>query len=386
MKGHFTKAAAVLLALCSMGLASCDSDAGGNTVVGNVRVVTVSQNLENPWGLAFLPDGSMLVTERPGRLRHVSCKGALSAAIGGVPAVDFRGQGGLLGIAVDPDFSGNKRIYLSYAEAGTGAEAGTNGLAVLRAEFTAGQPALANATVIFRQTPKAASTGHFGGRLVFAPDGKLFVTTGERQLDSERVKAQDLGTDHGKIVRINTDGSIPADNPFVGNAAARPEIWSLGHRNVQGAAIHPGTGELWSSEHGPQGGDEINIARAGKNYGWPVVTYGCEYGSCGPIGEGTHKDGMEDPLTWWVPTSIAPSGLAFYTGSAFPEWQGNLFSGALAGKALWRLTLSGSTITGREALLGQLDERIRDVVMGPDGYLYLLTDNSKGRILRLEHE
>ncbi|MDQ8038139.1 MAG: PQQ-dependent sugar dehydrogenase [Pedobacter sp.] len=377
----------ILLVLAiTAGLAACgrsNSDSSNASTV-EVKVSTISSNLEHPWGLAFLPDGSMLVTERPGRLRHVSTTGLASAAISGVPAVDARGQGGLFDVLIDPGFSSNRRIYFSYAEAGTGADAGKNGLAVARAELASNLQQLNNVSVIFRQTPKVASTAHFGGRLVWAADGKLFITLGDRQLDSERGKAQDLSTHHGKIVRINSDGSVPADNPFLATPGALPEIWSLGHRNIQGAALHPVSGELWTSEHGPQGGDEINIARAGKNYGWPVVTYGCEYGTCTPIGEGTHKDGMEDPLTWWVPTSIAPSGLAFYSGKDLPDWQGDLFSGALAGKALWRLRLKGNSVSGREALLGNLDERLRAVVMGPDGHLYLLTDADKGRILRLD--
>lgn len=354
------------------------------TADSKIRVLSIAQGLEHPWGLAFLPDGHMLVTERPGRLRAINTEGKISAAISGLPAILVQGQGGLFDVLPDPDFKQNRRIYLSYAEAGLGAEAGKNGLAVLRAELSPDLKTLRHPLVIFRQQPKVDSSGHFGGRLVLARDGRLFITLGDRQRSSERGKAQDLSTHHGKIVLINRDGSLPADNPFVQRKNTRPEIWSYGHRNIQGAALHPDTGELWISEHGPQGGDEINIARAGKNYGWPVVTYGCEYGTCFRIGEGKQKNGMEEPLTYWVPRSIAPSGLAFYSGNDFPEWQGDLFSGALAGRALWRLGLQGNRIVSRQALLTGLEERIRDVKMGPDGFLYLLTDSDSGRLLRVE--
>ena len=288
--------------------------------------------------------------------------------------------GVLLGV-VAPDFAKSGRIYLSYAEAGTG---DTSGLAVARGTLRADETALDNVQVIFRQHPKVDSDGHFGGRMVFSKDGHLFITLGDRQRDRERDKAQHLDKHHGKIVRILPDGRIPADNPFVKTAGARPEIWSLGHRNPQGAALHPVTGELWASEHGPQGGDEINIVRRGRNYGWPVVTYGCEYVTCFSVGEGSKKPGMEAPITWWVPRSIAPSGLAFYTGNRHPAWTGQLFSGALAGQALWRLKLDGNRVIERQPLLTQLGERIRDVRQGPDGWLYLLTDSGRGRVLRVE--
>lgn len=359
-------------------------DEKAEAVDKTLRVETVARGLEHPWSLSFLPDTSMLVTERAGRLRHISHKGAVSTPITGLPAVFAQGQGGLFDVLADSDFSKNRRIYLSYAEAGSAAEKDKNGLAVASAELSADHKSLSNLRVIFRQQPKVDSSGHFGGRLVLAPDGKLFITLGDRQSRRERERAQDLSAHHGKIVRIKRDGGIPADNPFVKTSGARPDIWSYGHRNIQGAALHPATGELWISEHGPQGGDEINIARAGKNYGWPVVTYGCEYGTCFDIGEGPKKNGMEEPLTYWVPRSIAPSGLAFYSGTQFPEWKGDLFSGALAGQALWHLKLEGNRIVSREALLTNLGERIRDVRMGPDGFLYLLTDSNQGRLLRLE--
>lgn len=345
-----------------------------------VHVVTVARGLEHPWSLAFLPDGGMLVSERAGRLRRVSASGVVSAPLTGLPAVDARGQGGLLDLALHPDFANNRLVYFSYAE---GDNKNGNGLTVARARLDAGATALASVQVIFRQQPKAVSTGHFGGRLVFDRNGLLFITLGDRQKDDEQIKAQHLDKAHGKIVRLRADGSIPADNPFVNRAGARPEIWSLGHRNVQGAALHPDTGELWASEHGPRGGDEINRVQPGRNYGWPVITHGCSYGGCQPIGEGSAKAGMEQPLLWWLPKSTAPSGLAFYTGNRYPGWRGNLFAGSLAGMTLWRLQFSGNTVTGHQALLTDLGERLRDVRQGPDGYLYLLTDSPQGRILRV---
>ncbi|MBL8342326.1 MAG: PQQ-dependent sugar dehydrogenase [Rubrivivax sp.] len=352
------------------------------------RAETFASGLSWPWGMVFLPDGSMLVTERGGQLKRVSADGrSVSAPISGTPAVDAGGQGGLLDVAVAADFATSRRIFLSFAEPGIGAEAGTNGTAVGTAVLNAGFTALTGWTVIFRQSPKVASQGHFGSRLVLARDGTLFVTLGDRQSNSERVRAQDLSAGHGKVMRIRTDGSVPGDNPFVGAAGAQATIWSYGHRNMQGAALHPTTGELWTSEHGPQGGDEVNRTLAGRNYGWPRVSYGCEYGTpvgaCPPVGNASTGAGYEPPLTWWVPTSIAPSGMAFYTGSRFPEWQGSLFVGALAGRALWRLALAGNAVASREALFTDLNERIRDVRQGPDGWLYLLTDSSSGRIVRI---
>ena len=353
------------------------------------RVVTIARGLVHPWSLAFLPDGSLLVTERPGRLRRVSADGtSLSPPIAGVPAVDAAGQGGLFEVLPAEDFATTRRLFLSYAEAGSGADAGRNGLTVGSAVLSADGGSLQQWQVIFRQSPKVASSGHFGGRLVLAPGGLLFVTLGERQRNSERGKAQDLSQGHGKIMRIRTDGGVPPDNPFVGRPGAQASIWSYGHRNVQGAALHPRTGELWVAEHGPQGGDEINRVLPGRNYGWPLASYGCEYGApvgnCTPVGGISTAPAFEPPLTYWVPISIAPSGAAFYTGSRFPEWRGNLFVGALAGQALWRLELDGNTVVRREALLADLGERIRDVRQGPDGWLYLLTDSGEGRILRVQ--
>jgi len=300
--------------------------------------------------------------------------------------LDARGQGGLLDIALDPQFTSNRRVYLSFSEPGTGPEEGLNGTAVLRGVLSTDHQNLDSVEVIFRQLPKQNSTAHFGSRLVFDKGGRLFVTLGERNLDREG--AQDFSNHLGKVVRINGDGTIPSGNPFAGVTGAAPEVWSLGHRNVQGAAIHPDTGELWTTEHGPQGGDELNRTLAGLNYGWPRISYGCEYGTptetCTPVGGATSLPGLEQPASYWVPTSIAPSGLTFYTGTRYAGWQGNLFLGALAGKALWRIKLEGSAVVSREPLLMGLQARIRDVRQGLDGWLYVLTDEANGRILRLE--
>jgi glucose/arabinose dehydrogenase len=364
--------AAALAVLCIGGAAAQDNVF--RTERASVRVVTVASGLENPWSLAFLPDGRMLVTERPGRMRIVGRDGALGAPLGNLPAIRTGGQGGLLDVALDPGFASNRTIYFAYAEAGDGGA----GTAVARARL--GEGTLEDVRVIFRQRPKVGGGNHFGSRLVFGRDGNLFVTLGERY--SERDRAQDLGTTLGKVVRIAPDGSVPKDNPFVGRGNALPEIWSYGHRNPQGAALHPSTGQLWTVEHGARGGDEINTPLAGRNYGWPVITYGRDYSGF-RIGEGTAKPGMEQPLHFWDP-SIAPSGLAFYTGDAFPEWKGNAFVGALAGRLVARLELDGTKVVREERMLGELGERIRDVRQGPDGALYLLTDARNGRILRLE--
>lgn len=342
-----------------------------------IKIDTIADGLENPWGLAFLPDGQMLVTERPGRLKLVSKDGDVSE-IGNAPDVVARGQGGLLDVALDPAFAENRLIYLSYAEAGDGGA----GTAVARGKLSDDNKLLANVEVIFRQTPKVAGSGHFGSRLVFAPDGKLFVTLGERF--NHRDKAQDLDATLGKVVRINPDGSVPDDNPFVGTNGARPEIWSYGHRNPQSAAINPTTGRLWIVEHGARGGDELNIPEAGKNYGWPVISYGANYDGS-KIGEGTEKEGMEQPVKYWVP-SFAPSGMTFYTGDLFPGWKGDLFVGALAAQELVRIDLDGDKTGDDERLLTDLGERIRDVRQGPDGALYVLTDSSDGKLLKLSPE
>jgi aldose sugar dehydrogenase len=346
------------------------------------EVVALSEGLANPWGLAFLPDGKMLLTERAGRLRVVTADGKLSEPVAGLPSVDARGQGGLLDVALDPAFQKTQLIYWSYAEPG---ENGNN-TAVARGRFVDGAaPKVENLQVIFRQEPKLVSTLHFGGRLVFGRDGTLFVTLGERSILEGRVQAQRLDSLLGKIVRINADGSLPKDNPFVGKSGVRPEIWSYGHRNVQGAALHPTTGELWEVEHGARGGDELNIARKGRDYGWPTITYGIEYAG-GPVGEGMQqRTGMEQPRYYWDPV-IAPSGLLFYTGNLFPAWQNSLFVGGLGSLNLVRLSLKGEQVVGEERLLQDLQparERIRDVRQGPDGAIYLLTDSVKGRLLKL---
>jgi glucose/arabinose dehydrogenase len=347
------------------------------------EVTTVSTGLVSPWGLAFLPDGRMLVTERPGRLRVVAKDGTLSPPVAGIPAVDQRRQGGLLGIALDPSFASNRLVYIGYSEP---LENGMNHTAVLRGKFVDGAtPKLDNVEIIFRQTPSLASTLHFGCRLVFSRDGTLFITLGDRSITEGRMQAQRLDGLLGKVVRINPDGSIPKDNPFVGRKDARPEIWSIGHRNIQSAALHPETGELWEVEHGTRGGDELNIARKGKDYGWPTIAYGIEYRGGQITGGITAKEGLEQPIYYWDPV-IAPSGMAFYTGNLFPAWKGSLFIGGLGTTSLVRLTLDGEKIVGEERLLTDLKperERIRDVVQGPDGALYLLTDKAEGRILKI---
>ena len=345
------------------------------TEKARVRVETVVRGLEHPWGLAFLPDGRMLVTEKPGRLRIVSPEGQLGEPLAGVPTVDAVGQGGLLDVAVDPGFARNQRIYLSYSEP---RGEGLNGTSVVRAKL--GAQGLDDAKVIFRQQPALAGGHHFGSRLVFGRDGTLFVTLGDRNRGRDRV--QQLDNHIGKVVRIDTDGNAPADNPFRGQSGALPEIWSLGHRNIQGAALHPATGELWTDEHGPKGGDELNRTLAGRNYGWPLVSYGTEY-SGKPVSDKTEAPGLESPVHHWVP-SIATSGLAFYTGTAIPAWQGNVFVGGLKSAELARLELRDGKVVGEERLFREaLNQRIRAVVNGPDGALYLLTDEENGQLLRI---
>jgi glucose/arabinose dehydrogenase len=338
------------------------------------RVVDVAKGLEHPWALAFLPDGRMLVTERPGRLRIVTRAGKLSVPIGGVPAVVAEGQGGLLDVALDPGFAKNQVIYLSFSEPG---ENGTNGTSVVRAKL--GETALSDVRVIYRQQPKMRSSAHFGSRIVFRRDGTMFVTQGERY--SYRDEAQNLASDLGKVVRINSDGSIPRDNPFVGRKDARPEIWSYGHRNVQAAALDPATGDLWTVEHGARGGDELNHPQAGKNYGWPVITYGVDYSGL-KIGIGTAKAGMEQPVYYWDPV-IAPSGMLFYTGDAYPGWKGSIFVGSLTPGCLVRLQMHNGRVAKEERYV-DIGERIRDVAQGPDGLIYMVTDSQQGRVLRLE--
>jgi aldose sugar dehydrogenase len=337
------------------------------------RETNVATGLEHPWALAFLPDGRLLVTERPGRLRLVGRDGQLSQPLGGVPAVLARGQGGLLDVALSPAFAQDRLVYLSFAEPG-GAGGGT---AVARGRL--GERGLEGTQVIWRQEPKVSGYNHWGSRLVWRPDGTLFVTLGERFQYSEL--AQDLSTTLGKVVRVNADGSVPRDNPFVGRDKVRPEIWSYGHRNVQ-AAVLDASGELWTVEHGARGGDELNNPQPGRNYGWPVITYGMDY-SGARIGYGTAAPGMEQPVYYWDPV-IAPSGAVFYSGEAFPDWRGDLFVGSLQPGRLVRLRLRDHRVVQEERYLIGTGDRVRDVRQGPDGFLYLLTDHPKGRIVRLE--
>ena len=342
----------------------------GNTLT----VETVASGLDHPWGLAILSDGRMLVTERLGRLRWVSRDGKLSEPLTGVPAVAASGQGGLLDITLDPQFDRNQVIYLSYSEPG---DNGTAGTSALRARVTA--TSLEDVKVIYRQEPKVNSSNHYGSRIVFARDGSIFITQGDRF--SYRERAQDVAWLLGKVVRINADGTIPKDNPFVGRSDARPEIWSYGHRNIQGAAIDPETGRLWTIEHGAVGGDELNHPEPGKNYGWPTITYGRDY-SGRSIGRGAVNEGMEQPVYYWDPV-IAPGGLTFYSGTRFPGWKGSILIGALNPGGLVRLTMKDGVVVAEERHLGEQRERIRDVQVGPDGLIYVTTDNSKGRILRI---
>lgn len=330
----------------------------------------VAGGFNHPWGMTFLPDGSLLITERNGGLVKLSADGKNKTPITGLPEIDARGQGGLLDVILAKDFSSSKQLYFSFSEPGSGG----NSTAVAKA--TLNDASLSNVEVIFSQAPKYDSRHHFGSRLVLDNAGKLFITTGDR--GSQRDQAQKLDNHLGKVIRINTDGTVPDDNPYVSQTGARPEVWSYGHRNMQGAALHPQTGQLWTHEHGPQGGDEINIAQPGKNYGWPLITYGEEYGG-GVIGK-TSQQGLEQPLHYWVP-SIAPSGMVFYNADMFPYWQHNLFVGSLKFGQLVRLELDGNKVTHEERIM--IGQRIRDVEQGPDGALYLLTDSSDGELLRI---
>lgn len=350
-------------------------------VVSTIRlqVTRLASGLRSPWALAFLPDGRMLVTEKaPFALRIIGRDGQVSAPVTGLPKADDRNQGGLLDVVVAPDFDRTGLIYWSYSEP----RQGGNGTAVARGRLVDGNPArLEDVRSVFRMMPTLDSTLHFGSRLVFAPDGTLFVTLGERSILPGRVQAQDLGSDLGKIVRINRDGTIPPDNPFVGRPGVRPEIWSYGHRNIQSATLD-GQGRLWVGEMGPRGGDELNRPERGRDYGWPTISYGEEY-SGSLIGRGmTQAEGMEQPVYYWDPV-IAPSGMVIYSGDLFPEWRGNAFLGGLAVKALVRLVMDGDRVVGEERLLTDLNARIRDVRQGPDGALYVLTDSSDGQLLRL---
>lgn len=337
-------------------------------------VVQLTDALEHPWGMAFLPDGNLLVTERPGRLNRIRIDPPDLQHIAGLPEITAKGQGGLMDVVLHPGFAANRWVYLSYAASdpgGTGTEIGRGRL---------GDGRLTDFEVLFRARPKAGGGRHFGSRLLFAPDGTLYISLGDR---GDRPQAQALGNHLGAMIRLRDDGSVPPDNPFVSRPGAAAEIFSYGHRNVQGLARQPSTGVIWAHEHGPQGGDELNILAPGKNYGWPVITYGVNYVTGTRIGEGTHKAGMEQPVKYWVP-SIAPSGLAFYDGDRFPRWRGNLFIGSLKFSYLLRLAMDEARIADEEILLKDLIGRVRDVEAGPDGFLYVLTDESPGRLVRLE--
>ena len=342
-------------------------------------VVQITEGLQNPWSVAFLPDGKMLVTERPGRLRVVTADGKMSEPVSGLPELVAVGQGGLLDVALDPAYAKNHTIYVCYSQP----KGEANNTAVARGTFVDGAaPRLDNLKTIYEQAPSLNSRLHFGCRLVFGRDGTMFITQGDRSITEGRMQAQKMDSLLGKIVRINTDGSIPKDNPFVGKSGVRPEIWSSGHRNIQAATLHPTTGELWEVEHGTRGGDELNVARKGKDYGWPTIAYGIEYRG-GPITGGIQQqEGMEQPIYYWDPI-IGPSGMAFYTGSLFPAWKGHLFIGGHGTSDLVRLELQGEKIVGEERLLMERKERIRDVRVGPDGAIYLLTDAANGRLLKM---
>jgi glucose/arabinose dehydrogenase len=341
------------------------------------EVTVVARGLAHPWAVEPLPGGDLLVTERPGRMRIVSAAGTLGAPLTGLPAVDARGQGGLLDVALSPTFANDRTIYWSYAEPRDGG----NATSVARGVLSEDRRSVGQVQVIFRALPTYDGTMHFGSRLAFGPDGKLFITLGERSDITIRPQAQDLGSHMGKIIRINPDGSVPGDNPFNGRAGARPEIWTLGHRNVQAAAFGA-DGRFWEIEHGAQGGDELNLVERGRNYGWPVQAYGEEYSGAPIATAETVREGMEQPVYYWDPV-IAPSGAQVYSGRAFPEWRGNLFIGAMKEKRLVRLVLDGNRVAGEEHLLVDRGRRVRDVREGPDGALYVVTDEDNGELWKI---
>jgi len=368
----------LLTCMCLIGALSAHGLALSSDAIvseqASFRIERLTSGLEHPWSLAFLPDGGFLVSERPGRLRMLTADGRLLAQpIGGLPALQARGQGGLLDVVLHPEFATNRWVYLSYAEPGP------DGLGTAVARGRLDGMRLHDTEVLFRLLPKSSDGRHFGGRLVFDNQGHLFITLGDR---GDRPRAQDLGDHAGSLIRLNADGSIPPDNPFLDRPDALPAIYSYGHRNIQGATLHPTSGRLWTHEHGPQGGDEINLPEPGVNHGWPVITYGANYGTGTKIGEGTAKPGMAQPSYHWVP-SIAPSGMAFYDGDRFPAWRGDLFVGSLKFRLLVRLELDDQRVVHEERLLANTLGRIRDVRQGPDGFLYLLTDAKDGQLVRL---
>ena len=338
----------------------------------------VASGLSHPWGLALLPDGRWLVTEREGRLRIITAEGEVGQPITGLPAVDARGQGGLLDVVLSPSFATDRTIFWSYAEP----REGGNATSVARGRLSDDGASVGDVRVIFQALPVYDGDKHFGSALAFDPAGHLFITLGERSDRPMRPQAQDLGSHMGKVIRINADGSVPADNPFVNQAGARPEIWSLGHRNVQGVAVQPGTGAVWTIEHGTRGGDELNRPEAGKNYGWPVIAYGVEYAG-GPINEGiTARDGLEQPVYYWDPV-VAPGGQAFYSGAMFPGWDGDLLIAGLGGKSITRLVLEGDRVVGEERLIADFGKRIRDIAVAPDGAVWAITDEDDGQLIRI---
>ncbi len=368
-----------LLAFATIALASPSSAQESRSFKTEKReaaLESVARGLEQPWALAFLPDGRMMVTERPGRIRIIGKDGTVSQPLSGAPTVAARGQGGLLDLALDPDFAQSRLVFATFAEPRSDGA----GTAVIRMRLNDAGTGFEQQSVIFRQQPSYTGGNHFGSRIVFDRSKALFVVLGDRF--DLRDQAQNPANTLGKVIRINRDGSIPTGNPDRSRDGWAAPIWSIGHRNIQGAALHPGTGKLWTAEHGARGGDEINVPEAGKNYGWPVITYGRDY-SGAKIGEGTAKAGLEQPVYYWDP-SIAPSGMAFLTSDRYPEWKGNVFVGALAGQLVARLTLNGEKVVAEERLFRDLRKRIRDVRQGPDGFLYLVTDGPDGEILRVK--
>ena len=373
----------LVVASVALGGARLSAQGPMRSALHDYRVVTVAEGLVQPWSIAFVPGGDVLITERPGRLRIVRGGKLLPTPVAGVPAVAYENQGGLLEVALHPNFTTNRFVYLTYAKRrpdGTG-----NTTALVRAKFE--KDALTGMTQLFESV--STGRGHFGGKIAFDGKGHLFLTLGDRQVlpegNLEAHPAQDLANHHGKVVRLNDDGTVPADNPFVTRAGAKPEIWSYGHRNVQGIAIDPATGNVWTNEHGPQGGDELNLDRAGKNYGWPVIGFGVNYTTGKAIHAGTHREGMEQPMHIWLP-SIGISGATFYTGDHFPQWKGQLFIAGLAGEQLGRVTIAGEKVLARETILPGVG-RIRDVRQGLDGFIYLVTEDRDGKptpVVRLE--